>query len=188
MKERFKQDGEEFRKELRKSRDEQQQLWETTEFLAKLLAVGLVFRAILYFNPDTLFLQEQLAGTIHYLLELAGYSFELQGALIVGSPDSYYITRDCLGWKSMSAFVALVFASADSWRQEIKFMAAGALFIALLNIIRVLSTIVLSEAGIISFEIIHSFLWKWGMTLAVLALWYLWFTGLFDGKIQGIFK
>lgn len=177
-----------FREELEKAEEENPRLWKTSVFMLKLLAVGLVFRAVLFFNPDTLFFQRQLAALTQQILQLGGYSFDLQGALLVGSPNSYLITRDCLGWKSMAAFIGLIFASSSEWRNEFGIIAAGVAGLALINLGRVVTTIVLSEAGIISFEIIHTFLWRWGMTALVLVFWYSWFTGRFGGITQGIFK
>jgi exosortase/archaeosortase family protein len=117
-----------------------------------------------------------------------GYGFEQQGFLLIGEGANYLITRDCLGWKSMAAFVALVFASTENIRKEAGIILTGILGLGAANILRIVSTVMLSEAGIISFDIVHTFLWRWGMTFLVLAIWYLWLNDLLKPELRGIFK
>ncbi|MFB6147932.1 MAG: hypothetical protein ABEJ66_03535, partial [Candidatus Nanohaloarchaea archaeon] len=75
--------------------------------------------------------------------------------------------------KSMAAFTGLLFASG-SLKKHYRFLAAGLLGLFLANIARVTSTVYLSHAGLISFDIIHGTLWKWGLTAVVLGLWLYW--------------
>lgn len=158
--------------------DREEKLKKTSVFLAKLLAVGLVFRAVLYIRPDTTFLQAHLASLTAYLLSLIDVNLEVQGALLVGESSSYIVNQDCLGWKSGFAFVGLMLASTKDLAKDYKFILGGLAAILVLNMLRVVTTVYLSYKNIISFDIIHTVLWRWGLTTIVLILWISWLYGL----------
>lgn len=143
-------------------------------FISKLFVAGLVFRGILLLEPDTYILQEYLAQITAETLNLLGGNYQLEEALIIGEKANYLVTRDCLGWKSASAFVGLVFASTSNLRNHLNTLIIGISALMGANLIRVVTTVWLSELGITSFEIIHTFLWRWGMTGIVLIIWYIW--------------
>ncbi len=152
----------------------QRKLFSTSVFLGKLLIAGIVFQAIIYLNPDTYSLQVWFAAMITLLLNLAGVEAVHEGILILLDTGVYRMIQDCLGWKSKAVFVGLMFASS-SLRKHYRFMISGLVAIFLANIIRVFTTIYLSHLGIVSFEVIHGTLWRWGLTVVVLALWLYWF-------------
>lgn len=109
------------------------------------------------------------------LLSVAGIENSVQGVSILVDSTRYIITQDCLGWKSMAAFTGLMYAS-DSIRDNLEVLFTGILLVEAANIVRVFTTVYLAHQGIIPFEVIHGFLWKWGLTALVLLIWYLWFT------------
>lgn len=149
----------------------QEKLHETSIFILKLLLLGFVFRAVIFLSPDTQALQALLAQITEPITEIAGVQLERQGALLVGEEDAYLITQDCLGWKSVAAYIGLVVASAKKMQGLWKHLAIGITALIIANIIRIVTTIYLSHQGIISFEIIHSVFWKWGLTAVVFAAW-----------------
>lgn len=149
----------------------QEKLHETSVFILKLLLLGLVFRAVIFLSPDTSALQALLAQITEPVTELTGVQLERQGALLVGEKESYLITQDCLGWKSVAAYIGLVAASAKKIQGLWKPLSIGIAALIIANIIRIATTIYLSHQGIISFEIIHSVFWKWGLTAVVFVAW-----------------
>ncbi|MFB6174572.1 MAG: exosortase/archaeosortase family protein [Candidatus Nanohalobium sp.] len=166
----FKQDG---------LNERQQNLYETLEFLSKLLFAGIFFQAILFIYPDTTGIQSLLATisatlTDPFLKASLGHS----GIKVTAGNVNYVISQDCIGWKSVSAFTALIFASSDRFRDHIKPLVAGSLLILLANIFRIVTTIALSHRGLISFNVIHDFLWKWSLTFIVFLLWIIWYEDL----------
>lgn len=157
----------------------QEKLFEVVKFLSKLVFTGLIFQAILYIYPDTNSAQAFLAQIIAVLVDpLMKASFTASGIDVLTDGVRYIITQDCLGWKSMAAFTALIFASTERYRKNLKYVFGGLVVIFLANIVRIVTTIYLSHTGIISFEIIHDTLWKWSLTGLVLLLWVLWFEKL----------
>lgn len=157
----------------------QEKLFEGLKFLSKLLFAGLIFQSILYIYPDTTGVQALLAQLIAFLVDpLMKASFTASGINVVTEGVHYIITQDCLGWKSMAAFTALVFASTEKYRKNLKYIFGGLVLVVLANIVRIVTTIYLSHTGVISFEIIHDTLWKWSLTGIVFILWIIWFEKL----------
>jgi exosortase/archaeosortase family protein len=158
-------------KDLELETEKHQKLYETTIFLLKLIALGIIFRAIIFLSPSTYPLQAGLAQITSILLQTLGLEFELQGALMIGEKASYLITQDCLGWKSIAAFTGLLIASTENIRKTTKPLAIGITALIAINIFRIVTTVYLSHQGFISFDIIHTFFWKWGLTGFVFLFW-----------------
>ncbi len=155
--------------------ERQRKLFETTVFMGKMLIAGAFFHLMLLIYPNTTGLQAVLAEITQRILEIFGIDLERQGINLIDYNVTYVVTQDCLGWKSMSAFAALIFSSTNQYRKYVKPLIVGLTAIAIVNIIRIVTTIYFSHIGLISFEIVHSFLWKWGLTFFVIAIWMIWF-------------
>lgn len=164
-------------------------LQEAWYFVAKLLIAGLVFNLILYLNPSTYQIQAAFASLMASMLSLAGIEVIHEGIRLFTDEAVYIIVQDCLGWKSMAVLIGLVFASSKRTLEHLNFLLAGITILFVANIVRVFSTIYLAEAGIISFDIIHGFLWRWSLTVLVIGLWIFWFQNYreqlrFEARIQ----
>lgn len=164
----------ELKDEIENLDEHHRKLFETSVFLFKMLIAGFFFHLILAIYPDTASLQAALAEITQRILNLTGVTLERQGIKLIDSKVTYVVTQDCLGWKSIAAFSALIFSSATKYRKHIKSLLLGISAIVVLNIVRVSTTVYLSHIGLISFEIIHSLFWKWGLTFAVIILWFTW--------------
>ncbi len=156
----------------------QRKLYYTSLFLGKLLLVGLVFRAILFIYPSTYGLQEGFAELMAGMLNLIGIDAASDQIFVYVGAETYRITQDCLGWKSAAAFTGLVAASPGSRRNKAFFLMLGIAALLVANVFRVITTIYLSHIELISFEIIHGTLWKWGLTVLVLGMWVYWFRAI----------
>ncbi|MFB6115623.1 MAG: exosortase/archaeosortase family protein, partial [Candidatus Nanohalobium sp.] len=129
--------------------ERQIKLYQMLVFFAKLLAVGLVFQAILYIYPDTTGIQALLADLIAAVVNpIMKDPFTASGIEIVTKGEIYIITQDCLGWKSMAAFIALVFASSEKFLDHSKALIAGIGLIFVANVVRIVTTIFLAHGGI----------------------------------------
>jgi exosortase/archaeosortase family protein len=154
--------------------ERQERFLDANIFLGKLLLVGAIFHAILFIYPDTSGIQTVYAGFITELMNFIGFNFSHSSVYILGEGGGYEITQDCLGWKSVMAFLALVYATPGEIRNKLKAVAAGTALILVANVVRVASTIYLSWLGIIEFEVIHGFLWRWSLTAVVIVAWLTW--------------
>lgn len=155
--------------------ERQRKLFETSVFMAKMLIAGAFFHLLLLLYPDTTGLQTGLAEVTQRILEIFGVNLERQGINLIDYNVIYIVTQDCLGWKSMAAYTALIFSSTSEYRKYVKPLLIGLIAIAVINIVRIVTTIYLSHINLISFEIIHSLFWKWGLTFFVILIWAVWF-------------
>lgn len=153
--------------------ERQRKLLESNIFLAKMLGIGAIFHLILWVYPDTSWIQARYAEFITILMNSLGYGFRAESVYVL---PGYEITQDCLGWKSIMAYTALVISSTEKIKENTKYILAGVGVIMVANVVRIITTIHLSEIGLISFEVIHGFLWKWSLTAIVLVSWIYWFT------------
>lgn len=95
-------------------------------------------------------------------------SFLRAGDLLVN------VTRDSTGWKSVIAFTALVVASQRPWRSRLAGIVAGVAAIVVANLLRVTSTVYATTVFGIDYELLHTVLWRWGLTAAVIVIWAVW--------------
>ena len=151
----------------------QEKIFEANIFLGKMLAIGAVFHLILFIYPNTVPIQEAFASLTANFMNFFGYDFTAYSVYVMNAGPGYEITQDCLGWKSMMAFIALMISSGRVL-DNLRYLFLGLSAIVVVNFLRVVTTIHLSEAGIISFEIIHGFLWRWSLTAVVLLAWIIW--------------
>jgi exosortase/archaeosortase family protein len=154
--------------------ERQEKLLETVKFLSRLVAFGLLFQVVTALLPATPELQALYAELVSHLLEALGDATHT-GIQIGYNGVDYIISQDCLGWKSwfaLSGLMASSFNKAPRWR--LIGIAGGLAAVAALNTVRVISTVVLADAGL-GFNILHTVTWRWGMTLSVLLLWITWY-------------
>jgi exosortase/archaeosortase family protein len=152
----------------------QERFLDANIFLGKLLLVGAIFHLILFIYPETSGIQTVYAGFITDLMNFIGFNFSHSSVYILGEGGGYEITQDCLGWKSVMAFLALVYATPGELKNKLKAVATGTLLILVANVVRVASTIYLSWLGILEFEVIHGLLWRWSLTAVVIVAWIAW--------------
>lgn len=167
--------------------ERQEKLYQTMIFLVKLVLIGLVFRLILFLYPDTYGIQNAFASLIGTILS-PFMQIQVNEIYLLTVKNSYIIVQDCLGWKSMAVFTALFFSSipVEKVRDNLEYLLYGLAAVFLANIIRVATTVYLAEIGLISFEVIHSLLWRWGLTLIVFAVWLYWFTQILDTESEDV--
>jgi len=124
------------------------------------------------------FLQRFVAISVVHVLKLLGIDASLKDLLITvptfGGYFAGFIDFDCTGWKSMIAFLALVFATPTKEKKKLY----GLIFLPLIFIVNVIRVsfvfFFVSVKGADYFHLIHSIGWSFGMISLVLFLWVLW--------------
>lgn len=169
--------------ESRIETERQRKLYETLQFILKLLFFGLIFRLILVVYPDTYPLQSAFASLIGAVLS-PFMQIHVNEIYLLTAEASYVIVQDCLGWKSMAVFTALFLSATTRFREQAKYLVYGLIGIFAANVVRVASTVYLSEIGVISFEVIHTFLWRWGLTFIVLVIWLYWYKYILQAESE----
>jgi exosortase/archaeosortase family protein len=159
-------------------------LWTLLLFLIKFNILAIPMYLVLLLNLSYPPLQTFLTDITYRNLNLMGYH-----ATLVNSPASevpliffsdqfpkVQISWDSTGWKSMYALLALTIATPFSdFKRKIRFLAVGIPSIFLLNYLRIITTILISLTfGVQYFEVVHTLLWREGLILAVITIWYLW--------------
>ncbi len=139
---------------------------------------------LMYFNFSYPPLQEFLTSISRPFIELFGYETTLANhqncniPAISGKdfPQPVCISWDSTGWKSIYALTALVIATPlIVWKKKLKFLGIGMPLIFLINYLRIVTTILISlKFGWQHFEIVHTIIWREGLILAVVAIWYVW--------------
>ena len=151
-------------------------LWFLLRF--NLLAIPLYLAIYTDFSfPPLQTLITQITATI---LKIQGYNIiQNDQMMLMNVDDSIYsieVSWDSTGWKSLYALAALVMAVPTSnIKSKLKFLSMGLPMIFVLNLIRILTTILIAlNFGFQYFEIVHTLLWREGLIIAVVALWYFW--------------
>ena len=134
---------------------------------------------ILWFNLSYNPLQNFLAQSTANVLSSRGFKVNVNGEtinLFLGLQlQRIQITWDSTGWKSVYTLAALVLATPKfRLRKKLTFLLYSIPTIFFLNFLRIATTILFAiEYGFEYFELLHMLLWREGMILAVVVLWFL---------------
>lgn len=131
----------------------------TTSFFQKK-----VFPAYLRFNAV-------LAARV---LDVVGQETVANGDEIVSPRFSVQIRRGCDALEPTALFVAGVLAFPVSWRARILGAAGGALLLAVLNCIRILTLFLTGVYWRSAFDVMHADFWQSLFIVFTIALWTLW--------------
>lgn len=163
---------------LRKRKNER--VFSVLLFLLKFNLLAIPMYALMYLNVSFPPLQHFLAEFLYTALKTFGYDIS-KNRLILGLTSGFTIATvkisvDCTGWKSMYALAALMIATpVPNDRNKLKFLVLGMASIFLINMVRLLTTItIVYRIGFQYLDVIHTILWREGLILAVIAIWYLW--------------
>ena len=119
-------------------------------------------------------IQEIYAKTTGIALDATYTQTKIQNEYVTTGKQTYEIIRDCTGWKSIYLYLSL-FISTTTLKPKKLLMpiTKGIALITTLNFLRLYSTILLSEKGIISFEIIHNLVWNSLMIIITILIWHI---------------
>ena len=172
------------RNKKRKSFISRERLKIAAWFLIKFNLLAIPLYLILYFGIYYSPLQDFLTSIARPVIEIFGYDTTLIdqnrcNVQEIYGPDfeqSVCISWDSTGWKSMYALAALAIATPFiAWKKKLKFLCIGIPIVFALNYVRIVSTILIAlTLGFKYFEIVHTILWREGLILAVVAIWYVW--------------
>ena len=176
-----------------KLNSKEKRLYNVLLFLIKFFLLSFVLHFLIWLNIDMTGIQNFVAQSIHLILTITGFSITKTGAFFILKDSSgtlfAEITRDCIAWKSILAYICLIFATEvrqkkekrkqkktffESLKENKKFrvMLTGSIIIFFANIIRLTTTFAFVHIyGIKYFDFIHNILWQGGMMILIIALW-----------------
>lgn len=151
-----------------------------TDFLIKFNLLAIPMYIIILSGFEFVHAQSIIAEISYRVIDALGYSISKIGiTLSLTLPSSIatvVIGSDCTAWKSMYMLAALMIASpVANNRKKLKHILIGISAIFLINIIRIVTTMLSGYwFGFQSLEIVHTALWQQGMILAVVGIWFIW--------------
>lgn len=163
-------------------------------FLFILNILSLPVWIITYFDVTFPRTQTLLASSLEHELNFLNIETKREGfVLLIANPKmpQIVISADCIGWKSVLLFLALVLATPIKVKAKVKglknkiknffpktkfnALIIGIPIIFAINFLRILTTILIGYYfGISYFNIAHTLLWREGLIFAVLLIWFLW--------------
>jgi exosortase/archaeosortase family protein len=151
-------------------------LYALLKFIVKLNLLSIPLYIVLLLNFDFVELQLFVAQITEYLLHLSGVPAVRDGInLVIPITGGYWsasIVWDCVGWKSMLFFLALVFAT-DFNRKKYALFFLPIIFI--INIARIwFMFFFVYNYGLEYYSFIHTLVWSFGLLFVVIALWLIW--------------
>lgn len=150
------------------------------DFLIKFNLLAIPMYIVLFLGIELYPLQIALTDLVHGIITALGYEAVKNGIMLtfVNPPFAATIVMgiDCTAWKSMYALAALMLASpVVNDKKKLKYILLGVLFVFVLNIVRLVTTVLIGyQFGMGYLDIVHTLLWREGMIFAVIAIWLLW--------------
>ncbi|MBW6451784.1 MAG: exosortase/archaeosortase family protein [DPANN group archaeon] len=160
--------------------EKQKRLFDVLIFLLKFLILALPMYLIIWSGIEFTSIIRLTSYAVAVVLSFFTGSFSYDGSLFILNTLTgelgVEIIKDCIGWKSFLALVGLIFATRKvKLKPRLLGVLIGIPVIFIGNVIRLVTTMYFTIIyGISFFDIIHSFLWEWGLVLFVLALWIVW--------------
>lgn len=158
-------------------------------FLVRLLLLATPLYVLLWIDWNPVWLRQLQAGIGTAVLDLTGMAVTHSGTWIEAPGLAVDVSVDSTGWKSMLAVMALVLAVTDLPRRErVIGLVAGLATVFAANILRLTSMIYAVVVWGISYELIHTFLWRWGLTAVLLSYWLIWLHWATTGSLPFIHR
>lgn len=153
----------------------QRQLLAAFTFLAKFTGLAAPLYLLLASGWDAAWLRTAIASVSAAVLDLGGIAAASDGTFVSAGHVLVDVTRDSTGWKSVLALAGLILASRRPWREKGRGLVIGAALVMAVNVIRIVSMVAAVVLFDAEYEFLHLFLWRWGLTGAVIAVWAAWF-------------
>ncbi|MAH42901.1 hypothetical protein CL614_04225 [archaeon] len=161
------------------ARDKKRQKY-VLKFLMKFLILAIPLYAIMIFGLSIPALQANVAVFITWFLNLTGVPATVSGIMITLPEFAGYIAWDCIGWKSIIAFIGLISAThiyngKQFWgkKRYLGFALIPVIFVV--NLVRIWFMFFIASIDVDLYFLLHDIVWSWGLILLVLILWVLWF-------------
>lgn len=169
---------ERFRARLREAVDGltegQRRLLSALRFLLVFTVLAAPLYLLLATGWQGTWLRHRMAAASVMGLHFLGVEAVRNGVFIEAGTFIIDVTRDSTGWKSALALTALIVATPTSWRHRMQGIVLGVVVIAAGNVLRIVTTVYAAVVHQVPYELLHLFLWRWGLTIIVLGVWMTW--------------
>jgi exosortase/archaeosortase family protein len=163
---------------------QQQKLFDTLLFLAKLLVFAIPLYIIMAFEGLLSPLQGLVTQNVRFMLQAMGFSVSGEGFLVIANAIIFFVSEDCTGWKSMLFLAALIFSVPKvKMEKRLAGLALGLPAVYVGNLLRILLVVFAwHNYGLAFAMMIHTYFWQAGLIALVLALWVSWLA--WSGKMK----
>lgn len=171
--------------DIRERLDERnERLFDTLLFLIRFTLLAAPVYLLLWQGWDPVWLRSLDAAVSSHVLNLSGLDTVSSGTYLTAESIAVDVSTDSTGWKSMIAVTALIIATmAETTRKRLLGIFGGITIVFIGNIGRITSMVYAVEVYGADYELIHTVLWRWGLTFLVFGYWLLWLR--WDGTIPG---
>lgn len=163
-----------FRERVERLTERQRRLLAAFRFLVVFTLLASPLYLLIAVGWEGTWLRQGMAAASTPILRVLGVEAVRNGAFIDAGTFLINVTRDSTGWKSALALTALIIATPASWRRRIQGIAIGVVVIAAANVLRIVTMVYASVVHQAPYELLHTVLWRWGLTLVVLGAWLVW--------------
>ncbi|MCJ7478562.1 MAG: archaeosortase/exosortase family protein [Candidatus Nanohaloarchaeota archaeon QJJ-7] len=174
VKEKFQDYREEYRELIEGMNSRQEGLYSALIFLVKFSLLAAPFYIVLGTGWELEGLRAWNAHASAYILEIIGIDASSTGSFVLTGDMVLDVTWDSTAWKSAAVFIGLILASPGRLGAKMKGILLGIPILLGVNLLRISSMVYAVRVLGLDYEFIHTFLWRWGLTVAVLASWLLW--------------
>ncbi len=155
-----------------------QRLYAVLKFIVKFNLLAVPLYIILLLNFEFVELQLVTAQIVESMLHATGVQAVRDGIMISVPVENGWwgarIVWDCIGWKSILFFLALVFATDFPMKKK-KWSLLFVPAISIVNIVRIWFMFYYVHAfGLAGYDVLHAVVWSFGLLAAVLVFWLVW--------------
>ncbi len=115
------------------------------------------------------------------ILALLGHDAVVEPSLLIGNNGSIYMTKGCLGFKTMFLFASIVYLTGNDNKRRWIYIISGLLFLNFVNIIRfvLLFIHIQKHGGYVLAMDLHD-MYNYIIYFIVFVLWVIWFEKFSD--------
>lgn len=160
--------------------DFQLKIYQAIFFLFKFSFFSLPLYALLWLEWNPVWLRSFNASVSSGVLSFLGIQAKHVGTKVVSESLLLDVSTDSTGWKSFFALSALIFSAEKGNKQKLLGVIISLPAIFSVNLLRIVSMVFLVEVYKVSYELLHTLLWRWGLTLFILVFWLTWLNNCSD--------
>jgi len=139
------------------------------------LALSIPIYLVIWLGIDLGILQEIVIRVVFFFLRITGAPVQRHGFSLVFEGFSFYISKDCTGWKGMLFLTALILATKTTWKKRAFGFALTLPIFFVFNLFRIILMVLLGIINRDLFYLLHDLVWQLSMIAVVVLLWGMWF-------------
>ncbi len=154
--------------------ERQRRLLAAASFLVRFTVLAAPLYAVVWLGWDGTPMRGWTAEAVMHVLRAVGLDAVRDGTAVTVPGLVVDVSRDSTGWKSVFAVAALVAAVKRPWRSRLAGVMLGVTAVLVMNVVRVASMVYAVSVWQVEYALLHTVLWRWGLTAVVVGVWVAW--------------